>query len=218
MIQEAAQEESDDDFDPNSREQLPYLKSPENKPSIFKVIKDAIGKDLTKMAVPVHFNEPISMLQKTAEIMEYQDLLVKANREDDPVLRLIYVAVFNLAQYKSTDNRLSKPFNPILGETFELKNQEYKYVAEQVSHHPPITACYAYGRQNDYKYWMNTVMKTKFWGKSLEVQAVGLSHVKLEGRNEMYSVQRPSTIVNILGKLSLEHHGVLTCQRESSDF
>lgn len=143
---------------------------------------------------------------------------MKANREDDPVLRLIYVAVFNLAQYKSTDNRLSKPFNPILGETFELKNKEYKYFAEQVSHHPPITACYAYGRQNDYKYWMNTVMKTKFWGKSLEVQAVGLSHTKLIGRNEMYSVQRPSTIVNILGKLSLEHHGVLTCQRENSDF
>ena len=61
-------------------------------------------------------------------------------------------------------------------------------------------------------------MKTKFWGKSLEVQAVGLSHTRLEGRNEMYSVQRPSTIVNILGKLSLEHHGVLTCQRENSDF
>jgi|TARA_B110000305_G_scaffold154404_1_gene171108 oxysterol-binding protein 1 len=68
---EEVKEESDDDFDPHAREQLPYLKSPENKPSIFKVIKDAIGKDLTKMAVPVHFNEPISMLQKTAEIMEY---------------------------------------------------------------------------------------------------------------------------------------------------
>ena len=67
------------------------------------MIKDSIGKDLTKMAVPVHFNEPVSMLQKTAEIMEYQDLLVKANRCDDPVLRLIYVAVFNIAQYKSTD-------------------------------------------------------------------------------------------------------------------
>ena len=32
--------------------------------AVNKVLKDMIGKDITKFAVPVHFNEPISMLQK----------------------------------------------------------------------------------------------------------------------------------------------------------
>ena len=42
------------------------------------MIKDAVGKDLSKFCVPVYFNEPISMVQKVVEIMDYEDLLVKA--------------------------------------------------------------------------------------------------------------------------------------------
>jgi hypothetical protein len=36
------------------------------------VIKDAVGKDLSRFCVPVYFNEPISMLQKVSEAMEYE--------------------------------------------------------------------------------------------------------------------------------------------------
>ena len=70
------------------------------------------------------------MVQKTSEIMEYENLLVKANREEDPTLRFLYVIAFNIAQYKSTDGRLMKPFNSILGETFEITNSKYDYIAE----------------------------------------------------------------------------------------
>ena len=49
------------------------------------------------MAVPVVFNDPLSMLQKTAEIMEYADLLDKAVECEDPVLRHIYVTIFNMS-------------------------------------------------------------------------------------------------------------------------
>jgi hypothetical protein len=41
---------------------LPALKPPDQKISIWKVIKDAVGKDLSKFCVPVYFNEPISMV------------------------------------------------------------------------------------------------------------------------------------------------------------
>lgn len=46
------------------RTTLPYLRPPKLKFSIWSIIKNAIGKDLTKFSVPVYFNEPISMLQK----------------------------------------------------------------------------------------------------------------------------------------------------------
>ncbi len=49
-----------------------------------------------------------------------------------------------------------KPFNSILGETFEINNSKFEYIAEQVSHHPPISACYAKGKYGDYEYWMNS--------------------------------------------------------------
>lgn len=51
---------------------LPALKPPDQKISVWKVIKDAVGKDLSRFCVPVYFNEPISMLQKVSEIMEYE--------------------------------------------------------------------------------------------------------------------------------------------------
>jgi len=43
------------------RTELPVSK-PNVKVSVWKIIKDSIGKDLSKFAVPVYLNEPISML------------------------------------------------------------------------------------------------------------------------------------------------------------
>ena len=84
-----------EDFE--ERDNLPFKKNPKQKLSLWKVIKDSIGKDLTKITIPVEFNEPLSMVQKTSEIMEYENLLVKANNENDPVLRYLYVIAFNIA-------------------------------------------------------------------------------------------------------------------------
>jgi hypothetical protein len=60
---------------------LPFQKDPADKPSVWKVLKDAVGKDLSRFCVPVYFNEPVSMVQKVAEIMEYQNVLNLANQE-----------------------------------------------------------------------------------------------------------------------------------------
>jgi hypothetical protein len=43
--------------------------------SVWKILKDMIGKDLSKFCVPVYFNEPISMLQKVAETFDCEYLL-----------------------------------------------------------------------------------------------------------------------------------------------
>jgi len=65
------------------RYQLPYLKDPNDKPSVWTILKDAVGKDLSRFCVPVYWNEPVSMVQKVAEIMEYQNLLNEANNCSD---------------------------------------------------------------------------------------------------------------------------------------
>ena len=36
-----------------------------------------IGKDLSRVCLPVYFNEPLSMLQKLPEDVEYSELLDK---------------------------------------------------------------------------------------------------------------------------------------------
>jgi oxysterol-binding protein 1 len=111
-----------------------------------------VGKDISKFSVPVYMNEPISMIQKIVELMEYENLLVRANVESDSKLRLGLIGAFGAAQYACSANRMSKPFNPILGETYEYVCPKFKYVGEQVSHHPPISAAFA--TSESYDFWM----------------------------------------------------------------
>ena len=46
----------------STRDVLPFFKDPKVKISIWTIIKDSIGKDLSKMSVPVYFNSPLSLL------------------------------------------------------------------------------------------------------------------------------------------------------------
>lgn len=51
------------DEEPFEREELPWLKDPNAKISFWTIIKDSIGKgDISKMSVPVYFNDPTSLL------------------------------------------------------------------------------------------------------------------------------------------------------------
>ena len=55
------------------------------------------------------------------------------------------IAAFSVSPYASTYYRVGqKPFNPLLGETYECIREDrgWRFIAEQVSHHPPISACY----------------------------------------------------------------------------
>ena len=51
------------------------------------------------------------------------------------------------------------------GETYECIREDkgFRYIAEQVSHHPPVTACHAIGK--NWTWSQDFRVKTKFWGK-----------------------------------------------------
>lgn len=124
------------------RKILPAPKDITTKVSLWKILKDAVGQDITRISVPVILNDPLSMLQKIAETMEYVSVLDKAFECKDPVLRHLYVTLFYMSQYPCTKGRLTKPFNPILGETYEYVDPKFRLLSEQVSHHPPVSAIY----------------------------------------------------------------------------
>lgn len=145
---------------------LPFFKDPKIKISIWTIIKDAIGKDLSKMSVPVYFNDPTSILQKCATSMEYNSLLDVAIQQHDSLRRLAYIAAYSMTLLTCIERNTTKPFNPLLGETYELVNSKFKFIAEQVTHHPPCTAYYCEGFSG-YKVWSCNRAKTKFTGRSL---------------------------------------------------
>lgn len=49
----------------------------EDRSSLKSLIGKAIGLDITKIAIPVSYNEPFSFLQRMMEYIQYNDLLKK---------------------------------------------------------------------------------------------------------------------------------------------
>ncbi|EAS03629.2 oxysterol-binding protein (macronuclear) [Tetrahymena thermophila SB210] len=188
---------------------LPIEKDPNEKINVWSILKDSIGKDLTKFAVPVYLNEPISMLQRLAEQMEYSETLDHANETDDQGLALCYCMGFGVSVYAGTINRTKKPFNPLLGETFEFVDEKkgYRFISEQVSHHPPISAGYA--ESKNYIFQGDSNIKSQFWGKSFEVKPLGNMHIKLRRLNHDIVFKKCTTAAKniIIGQIYLDHFG-----------
>lgn len=146
------------------------------------------------------------------EELEYSDLLDKAAELEDPYERMVYVAAFAVSSYGSGYYRAaSKPFNPLLGETYECIREDkgFKYVAEQVSHHPPISVCHAESR--NFLFWQDVRIKTKFWGKSMEFQPAGTTNLLLPTTNERYQWNKVTTCVHNLfgGQRWVDNYGEL---------
>ena len=81
-------------------------------------------------------NEPLSALQRLCEELEYSELLDQASDCPDPFDRMVRVAAFAVSGYALAAHRAGrKPFNPILGETYECIREDkgFKFIAEQVS-------------------------------------------------------------------------------------
>lgn len=219
---DASNEDGDDDDSVNEpepagtqdvvhRTKLPSTVAGEDV-SLFSVLKKNVGKDLSAISFPVTFNCPLSLLQAATEEFEYApDLLETANASKDWVERFTYVGAFAVSGYASTAGRTSrKPFNPLLGETYECvrADRRLRFVAEKVEHRPPVVASYADG--NGWKaYGWNTV-KNKFWGKSFELIPEGEQIVELAD-GDKYSISRPSSFMRnlIAGNKYLEHVGEL---------
>jgi hypothetical protein len=176
--------------------------------SIMSILKKNIGKNLTKISMPVSMNEPLSGLQRMCEELEHCSLLAKAAAAEDPLQRLLYVAAFAVSQYSGTFYRGGrKPFNPLLGETYEYVDAEkkFRFVAEQVSHHPPVAAAFA----SNPDWEMNTQygVDTKFRPTKLKLVPSGEVRLRLTGRNETYTWNR---VITCTVPCPL-HHGACHC-------
>ena len=167
---------------------------------------------MTKMTLPVSFNEPTSLLQRVAEDMEYTDLLDTAADRADSSERMVYVAAFAASEYASTIGRVAKPFNPLLGETYEYVRPDkgYRFVVEQVSHHPPIGAAWAEAPRWDY--YGESAVKSKFYGKSFDINPLGTWFLKLRpasGGEELYTWKKvTSSVIGIItGSPTVDNYG-----------
>uniref|UniRef100_A0A8D3CM51 Oxysterol-binding protein n=1 Tax=Scophthalmus maximus TaxID=52904 RepID=A0A8D3CM51_SCOMX len=193
------------------RTSLPSPMFSRNDVSIWSILKKCIGMELSKIAMPVVFNEPLSFLQRLTEYMEHTYLIHQANATTDSVERMKCVAAFAVSAVASQWERTGKPFNPLLGETFELIRDDlgFRWVSEQVSHHPPVSAFHAEGFKEDFVFHGSIYPKLKFWGKTIEAEPKGIITLELPKYNEAYTWTNPTCCVHniIVGQLWIEQYG-----------
>ncbi|XP_035515726.1 oxysterol-binding protein 1-like isoform X6 [Morone saxatilis] len=179
--------------------------------NLWSIMKNCIGKELSKIPMPVNFNEPLSMLQRLSEDLEYYELLDKAAKCQSSLEQMCYVAAFTVSSYSTTVHRTGKPFNPLLGETFELdrlKECGYRSLCEQVSHHPPAAAHHAMSEKG-WTLRQEITLASKFRGKYLSIMPLGSIQCLFDKSNNHYSWKKVTTTVHniIVGKLWIDQSG-----------
>ncbi|CAL8235270.1 unnamed protein product [Boreogadus saida] len=202
------------------RKMLPADMISRNNLNMWSVLKKCIGMELSKIAMPVVFNEPLSFLQRISEYMEHTHLIHKACSLSDSIERMQVVAAFAVSAVASQWDRTGKPFNPLLGETFELTRKEdgYRLISEQVSHHPPVSAFHAESLKQEFEFHGTIYPKLKFWGKSVEAEPKGTMTLELLKHKEAYTWINPMCCVHniILGKLWIEQYGTVEILNHST--
>uniref|UniRef100_A0A2K6ESC2 Oxysterol-binding protein n=1 Tax=Propithecus coquereli TaxID=379532 RepID=A0A2K6ESC2_PROCO len=186
-----------------------------NKPNyslnLWSIMKNCIGRELSRIPMPVNFNEPLSMLQRLTEDLEYHQLLDKAVHCTSSVEQMCLVAAFSVSSYSTTVYRIAKPFNPMLGETFELDRLDdmgLRSLCEQVSHHPPSAAHYVCSKHG-WSLWQEITISSKFRGKYISIMPLGAIHLEFEASGNHYVWRKSTSTVHniIVGKLWIDQSG-----------
>lgn len=202
------------------RKDVPISKT--TPPSLIAFLRKNVGKDLSTIAMPVTSNEPTSALQRLAEQLEYSELLDAATQvPSETGERLIYMAAFAISAFsnaRSKERAVRKPFNPMLGETFELVREDkgFRFVAEKVIHRPVRMACHA--EATNWTFTQSPTPVQKFWGKSFEINTDGRARVFLHDAGEHYSWTVASSFLKnvIAGEKYIEPNGTMTILCETT--
>ncbi|XP_042436493.1 oxysterol-binding protein-related protein 1D-like isoform X2 [Zingiber officinale] len=195
------------------RNKLPEPKEKEKPVGLWSIIKENIGKDLSGVCLPVYFNEPLSSLQKCFEDLEYSYLVDRAlewGRQGNSLMRILHIAAFAVSGYASTEGRQCKPFNPLLGETYEADypDKGLRFISEKVSHHPMVVACHCDGR--GWTFCGDSNLKGKFWGRSIQLDPIGILTLQFEdGETFQWSKVTTSIYNIIIGKIYCDHYGTM---------
>lgn len=197
-------------------------------PSLIAFVRKNVGKDLSTISMPVSANEPISLLQKIAEQLEYAQLLDQAVKCGSVTERLLYVTAFAVSQFSSgraKERAIRKPFNPLLGETFELARSSketpggFRLLVEKVQHRPVKLAMQA--ESASWSLSQSAAPGQKFWGKSAEITTDGRVRVVLrlpDGSDELYSWNIATMFLRnvVMGEKYVEPVGTMNVVNDST--
>ncbi|XP_029488605.1 oxysterol-binding protein-related protein 9-like isoform X2 [Oncorhynchus nerka] len=210
-----------DQFDSHDDEAEDQGESVEEHKSVIMHLLSQVrlGMDLTKVVLPTFILERRSLLEMYADFFAHPDLFVSIADQLEPKERMVqmvkwYMSAFHAGRKSSV---AKKPYNPILGEVFfchwDLPSESEEptavepssegpvpwssansvsFVAEQVSHHPPISAFYAECLSKKIQFNAHIWTKSKFLGMSIGVHNIGQGCVSCLEHDEHYILTFPN--------------------------
>lgn len=191
----------------------------ENHGSVIKhlISQVKIGMDLSKVTLPIFILETRSLLEMFADYFSHPEMFVRIVEIPSERERMVQVLRWYLCSYHAgrKDDVARKPYNPVLGEIFQCywdvpgmdssKDQLVKdgplpwcrashltFIAEQVSHHPPISAFYAEHLNKRISFSASIWTKSKFLGLSIGVHNIGKGVIHVMDFDETYIVTFPT--------------------------
>lgn len=196
--------------------------------------------DLTKVTLPTFILEPRSLLEMYSNFFGHPDIFVAIAEKSSPEERIIQVLRWYLSSVSSSRNGnvCKKPYNPILGEIFQChwpgvgpqpqgantgeaalswcQSQDLVFQAEQVSHHPPVSAFYCECPSAGVSLSAHIYTKSAFLGMSVAAHMLGEGRLTLHTLGEEYLVTFPSGYArNILATPWMELGGkcAISCEK-----
>ena len=201
------------------------------------------GSDLSRVTLPTFILETRSFLERFTDFMLHPQFILGASEEASDEARFLSIVRWYLSGWhirpkvwadvfyphwcSSLTARLclqgvKKPYNPILGEKFRSSwshddGSTTTYVAEQVSHHPPVSAFMFSNRRANLLVSGHVHPKSKFLGNSSASILEGECAVHILNRGEVYRMSFPSVYARgiLLGTLRMETSGTVsvTCEK-----
>lgn len=170
-------------------------------PSILSFIRQNVGKDLSTISMPITMNEPISLLQKYSEYLEYCQIIDStitekcSNVSGEKILRIATFALSYLSSMRSKIRNNFKPFNPLLGETYELVRNDLgiRMISEKVSHRPGVVVSFT--ESKNWTLSLTFAPTQKFWGRNAEIITDGIAKLFIKSTSEVFTWSHPITML-----------------------
>ncbi|KAK7751095.1 hypothetical protein SLS62_006924 [Diatrype stigma] len=166
--------------------------------------------DLSNITAPPSVLSPKSVTEIPGSWAERHELFLLPPQERDPARRALLVLKNYLCSLKrqtytaaseGSDGGAKKPLNAFLGELFLGTFQgndgsETRLISEQVSHHPPVTACVMYNEQHGISSSGYIAQETSFSPTSgIKVKQIGHSILRDERHRESHLMTFPTMAI-----------------------
>eukprot|EP00697_Spironema_sp_BW2_P002643 gnl/Spiro4/1349_TR720_c0_g1_i1.p1 gnl/Spiro4/1349_TR720_c0_g1~~gnl/Spiro4/1349_TR720_c0_g1_i1.p1 ORF type:complete len:442 (+),score=79.35 gnl/Spiro4/1349_TR720_c0_g1_i1:33-1328(+) len=196
------------------------------KSLVMHILKNIrIGSDLSTFSMPLFVFEPRSFLESLTDFLSHPSYLLGFQRLPDPMERIVAIARWYLSGFHTKPKGPKKPYNPLLGEIFRCvyvhddpADGVTGFVAEQVSHHPPVSAFHA--ENEAHQIYINGWLRSKprFQGNSVCGELEGDVVVRcLSLPGEEYRITFPTIYVRgvLIGSVVMELGGKVrvVCER-----